>query len=96
MSETKEVIIKLVFSGMETSLGWNSDIRKYDLINYNLKFHAVADNSSENKIFWKYTPSGEFHFATVNAAAAKMFKFGHEYYVTFKDVNPEEPAVPVN
>ena len=95
MSETKEVIIKLVFRAMKTDLGWNSDSKKYDLKNYDLTFYAVTDNSPENKTFWKYTPSGEFHFITVNEAAAKMFKFGHEYYVTLRDANPEEPAVSI-
>jgi hypothetical protein len=62
---------------------------------YNLTFRPVYATSEENKLFWKYTPSGTFEFSTINEGAAKMFKFGHEYYVTFKDANPEEPAVPV-
>jgi len=95
LSETKEVIIKLVFKVMKTDLGWNPDTHKYDLINYDLTFYAVGDNSPENKIFWKYTPSGEFHFITVNAEAAKMFKFGHEYYVTLKDATPTEEAIKI-
>lgn len=92
---TQEVVCKFVFSSMTTENGWNPETKKYDQLTYNLTFHAVAGNSEENKKFWKYTPSGNFCFATINPEAAKMFKFGHEYYVTFKDTTPEEPAIPV-
>jgi hypothetical protein len=93
--DTKQVTVKLVFSSMTTENGWNPETKKYDQLTFNLKFHAVYANSEENKQFWKYTPSGNFEFSTINPEAASMFKFGHEYYVTFRDANPEEPAIRV-
>jgi len=49
----------------------------------------VTDTSPENKIFWQSTPSGTFHFVTVNEEAAKMFHFKKEYYVKFTEA-PEQ------
>jgi hypothetical protein len=83
--DTKEVVCKFVFISEKTDLGFNPDTHKYDRVEHQLTFRAVADNSPENKLFWKYTPSGTFEFTTVNPEAAKMFKFGHEYYVTFRE-----------
>jgi hypothetical protein len=79
MSETKEVFVKMVFSAVKTYL----DYRKRKV--YDLEFHAVAGDSEENKKFWEATPSGVFNFQTVNAEAAMMFQFGHEYYVSFRE-----------
>lgn len=78
-----EVVCKFRFVAMTTKQ-WGSG----DEILYDLQFVPVSDGSEENKKFWKYTPSGDFKFSTVNAEAAKMFKFGHEYYVTFREANP--------
>ena len=39
--------------------------------------------NSENTDFWKYTPSGSISLGTCNAAAAKQFEVGKEFYVDF-------------
>lgn len=48
-----------------------------------IKLSAVTSGSEENKAFWKYTPSGQMEFHTVNDAAAEQFKPGAELYVDF-------------
>ena len=85
MSVTSEVVCKFVFSAMKTYL----DYKKRKV--YDLEFHPVAGDTEENKKFWEATPSGIFQFQTINEEAAKMFQFGHEYYVTFK----EAPTTPI-
>mgnify|MGYP001133791095 CR=1 FL=1 len=82
MSETKEVVVKMVFSAMKTYL----DYKKRKV--FDLEFHPVAGDTEENKKFWEATPSGIFNFQTVNEKAAKMFQFEHEYYVTFREATP--------
>lgn len=91
-TEIKEVVCKMVFSSMKTDAGYNPDTKKYDLLYHTLTFHPVGNNSPENKLFCKYTPSGTFEFTTVNPEAAKMFEFQKEYYVTFrKALEPVDP-----
>ncbi len=46
-----------------------------------LKFSAVTSGSDENKSFWKWTPSGELTFSTVNETIADRLKLGAEYYL---------------
>ena len=80
----QEVICKFIFTSLTK---W----KNYDgTISYTLKFTPVTGGSEENKMFWKYTPSGNFEFTTINEEAAKMFQFGYEYYVTFKEAVKEE------
>lgn len=42
-----------------------------------------ADENSENKKFWRYTPSGEVKLGTINKAASDYFELGKEYYIDF-------------
>lgn len=60
---------------------------------YDLEFHPVAGDTEENKKFWEATPSGIFQFQTINEEAARMFQFGHEYYVTFREAITSTPGV---
>jgi len=46
-----------------------------------LRFQAVCNGSPENEKFFKYTPSGELNFYTVNKAAADVIEQGEEYYI---------------
>lgn len=46
-----------------------------------LKFHPVTSGSDENKSFFKYTPSGELCFTTVNENVLERVKLGAEYYL---------------
>lgn len=91
-TEVKEVVCKMVFSSMKTDAGWNPETKKYDLLYHTLTFHPVTANSPENALFWKYTPSGNFEFTSVNPEAVKMFEFQKEYYVTFRKA--PEPVDP--
>jgi hypothetical protein len=43
----------------------------------------VVGGSSENDSFYKYTPGGSISLSTINAAAARQFQSGKEYYVDF-------------
>lgn len=88
MSETKEVVCKFRFTAMRTAEGYDYEKKEPTLL-YDLEFVPVSGTSEENKQFWKATPSGIFKFSTINAEAAKMFQFGHEYYVTFKEAQPK-------
>jgi len=84
MSESKEVVCKFRFVAMRTAEGYDFEKKQPTLL-YDLEFVPVSRTSEENKKFWQATPSGLFKFSTVNAEAAKMFQFGHEYYVTFRE-----------
>ena len=53
-----------------------------------LKLEAVVGGNPENDAFFKYTPSGQITFGTVNGAAADYFEVGAEYYVNFQRANP--------
>lgn len=90
MSDTKEVVCKFRFTAMRTAEGYDFEKKQPTLL-YDLEFIPVSGTSEENKKFWQATPSGIFKFSTINAEAAKMFQFGHEYYVTFRVANHEPP-----
>lgn len=47
---------------------------------WSIAFVAVTSGSEENKTFWKYTPTGNAAFSTINEAAVKEFVVGKEYY----------------
>jgi len=90
-----EVVCKFRFIGMHTFESYDEGKR---VLAYDLEFVPVSgskDDTAENKKFWKYTPSGSFKFATINAEAAKLFKFGHEYYVTFREAPAEVSRPPI-
>ena len=94
----REVVCKFRFTAMHTFESYDEGKR---VLGYDLEFVPVSgskDDTAENKLFWKYTPAGSFKFATINAEAAKMFKFGHEYYVTFREAPAEvsRPAIIVS
>lgn len=62
---------------------WNPQTNKYE-------------GDDENTLFWMATPSGQFHFSTVNEEAAKFFEFGREYLVDFTPAPMPQPAAPAN
>ena len=68
---------KFRLTAVKTSLYWNG--KKL----YDLHFQPVSDTTPENKVFWEATPTGEFHFGTVNEDAARAFEFGRDYFVDF-------------
>lgn len=45
---------------------------------YDYEFSAVTGNSPENKLFWKWTPSGSLVVSTVIDGT---FKLGKDYYI---------------
>lgn len=47
----------------------------------NIKLHPAYGDSEENKMFWKYTPSGEISFYTNNVGAANQLEQNKEYYI---------------
>jgi hypothetical protein len=59
-------------------------------LGYELTFSPVTEGSPENKLFWKWTPSGEFHFTTPDQALAQTFKFRHDYYIILQMTLPEK------
>ena len=48
-------------------------------------FRVVQDGSPENKLFWKWTPSGEIRLNTINPEVLKQFEIGQEFYI---DITP--------
>ena len=63
-----------------------------------VKLHAVTTGSEENKAFWRWTPSGQIEFRTINAAALDAFQPGVEYYCAIysADAAPvTQVAIPV-
>lgn len=50
-----------------------------------VRMSAVTTGSAENEAFWKYTPSGQLVFSTINLAAAEQLKPGAEFYI---DITP--------
>ena len=53
---------------------------------YRVSFSVVTDGSTENKEFYKYTPSGNIEMATINENAGNQFTVGDEYFVDFTKV----------
>lgn len=49
-----------------------------------VRFTAVTSGSEENKSFFKYTPSANLEFNTINVSAASEFEPGKSYYVTLE------------
>lgn len=50
---------------------------------YTITFYPVTTGSEENKNFYKWTPTGDISFQTVNPVAADNFKVGKQYYIDF-------------
>ena len=48
-----------------------------------IRLEAVIDGSSENKEFFRWTPSGQITIGCVNEQASRQFEVGKEYYVDF-------------
>ena len=46
-----------------------------------VKLLPVVGGSSDNESFYKWTPSGEIVFSTINDAAADKIEVGKEYYI---------------
>ena len=49
-----------------------------DDFTWEYEFIAVYSGSEENKKYWKYTPSGNLKFSSMNNAE---FEVGKEYYI---------------
>jgi len=76
-------ICKFRLTGMKrTRYSETSDITT------DLEFSAVSSGSEENKTFYKYTPSGDLAFRTVNDAVVQGFDIGKEYYIVITDQKP--------
>lgn len=54
---------------------------------YEVKFTPVTHGSPENESFFKWTPSGEMRFGTLNEESAAQFEPGKEYYI---DISPAQ------
>ena len=48
---------------------------------FNVRFAPVTGGSDENKAFFKWTPTGQLEFGTINEEAAADFIPGEEYYI---------------
>ena len=51
---------------------------------------AVTTGSEENKLFWKYTPSGELKMHIDNPTALGVFEPGKEYYLDIQKADSKE------
>jgi hypothetical protein len=61
---------------------------------YSVKLTAVfggANESEENKAFWKYTPSGVVEFNTIRPEVGQFFELGDEYYLDFTKAPKTNP-----
>jgi hypothetical protein len=56
-----------------------------------IKLNPVSSGSEENKMFWRYSPSGRIELGTVNAEAAAEFELGGEYYIDFSKAPTAAP-----
>jgi len=54
---------------------------------YNIKAIPVTSGSKENDEFFRWTPSGELKFGTINKVAADLIHVGKAYYI---DISPTE------
>ena len=59
---------------------------------FELEFSPVTTGSEENKSFWKWTPTGQIKFSTLNMDAAKEFTAGQSYYFDIIGQWPTPPA----
>lgn len=57
---------------------------------FDLKFVVVGADTPENKMFWKWTPSGTIHLCSINKQAVDMFNIRQEYYVDFTPVEIDD------
>ena len=48
-----------------------------------VKLQPVTSGSDENKQFYRWTPGGSIHLATINPEAAAQFEPGKEFYIDF-------------
>jgi hypothetical protein len=58
-------------------------LTKYESGSDEIKLAPVSSGSEENKMFWKYSPSGSITLSCINSEATKQFEIGKEYYVDF-------------
>lgn len=63
---------------------------------FDITLEPVTSGSKENEGFYKYTPSGEIVFSTINHNAALKFKVGNEYYVDFIACADDSLTAPAN
>jgi hypothetical protein len=62
---------------------------------FELEFNPVTGGSDENKTFWKWTPTGQIKFNTLNMDAAKEFTAGYDYYFDITGQWPTPAAMVV-
>lgn len=74
------VVAKFKVTGITQRQGWADNSFIWDI-----KLNPVVGNTEENKSFYAATPSGEIILGTVNESAAKAFKPGKDYFVTFEE-----------
>lgn len=83
---------KFVLSAVRTEIQNRYDRDREEYVPtkmYDLEFRPVHESGDpdtddhENAKFWEATPSGQFHFKTVNAEIAGGFTIGEAYYVDF-------------
>lgn len=53
---------------------------------YRLKYYPVNDGTPEDKLFFKYTPSGVIELGIVNETVVEGLVPGKKYYVDFSPV----------
>lgn len=56
---------------------------------FEVELWPVACGSPENEKFYRYTPGGKIHLATINPDAAAELRVGAEYFVDFSEA-PEQ------
>lgn len=61
-------------------------------VNVSATFGAVYNNSPENAVWSKYTPSGQIMMNITNPGAIAAFEIGKEYYIDFTLAEPELEA----
>lgn len=76
----EKIMVRAKFrvSSYETFLDHGEELRR-------IKFNVVVDGSPENKEFFKWTPSGQIEFGTLNRKAWEQFPLGAEMYVDFTE-----------
>lgn len=58
------------------------------------EFYAVYTGSDENKMYWKYTPSGNLKFSCMNEGP--LFEVGKEYYLDLTIALEKESIIEKN
>lgn len=62
------------------------EVTQYSGGSKKVRLTPVTGGSDEDKLFWKYTPSGELSMTIDNPPASDMFVPGQTYYLDFRPV----------